>query len=478
MYVRRWLLWTASCIALVFPVIGHGQDLNSSPVVNTLQNDPITGTLPNRLAKITPQGTLILPATTGDDTIKLYVVIAGAGTTGSAVYVEAGNTGCEMDSITSSKAGTYITRSPTTPGRCHQQDAPPANGMVVGTLLASSTVVGGVARISALNTAYIPGSGAVSTSIGLTMPTEYTVAGSPVINSGALTVAKATQTANQGYFGPVSGGAAQPGFRLLVPQDLPTGTATGAPAGDLGGVSYAAPLVLAASTSFKLSGSQPLITLSGDVSNYNPTNFTTRTTFFFDGGTAPRRFTGLVAQPDGDVKVMCNAGATDTLIFSNQDPSSSAANRFLLGEDFTTIPGQCATLRYDATAGTQRWRNLGGAIPDSMRLRPVTVQIGDPDPGSPLLVNGNDSAGAWTNMFRRPAKVLAISCMGNVGATTVTPILRGGSPTSLLTGPCTCGNGTPRLCKPRDLARPARPVRARPAVLMSTSPPQMVRPGR
>jgi hypothetical protein len=337
-------------------------------------------------------------------------------------------------------------------GRCHQQDAPPTNGMSVGTLLAATTTVGGIARISAQNQPYIPGSGAVSTSIGLTMPSEYTVANSPVINSGVLTVTKATQTANQGYFGPASGGAAQPGFRVLVPQDLPTGTATGAPAGDLGGVSYAAPLVLAASTSFKLSGSQPVITLSGDVSNYNPTNFTTRTTFFFDGGTAPRRFTGLVAQPDGDVKLMCNAGATDTLIFSNQDATSSAANRFLLGEDITMLPGQCATLRYDATAATQRWRTLSGAVPDSMRLRPVTVQIGDPDPGSPLLVNGNDSAGAWTNMFRRPAKVLAISCMGNVGATTVTPILRGGSPTSLLTGPCTCGNGTFAACTMQAVA--------------------------
>jgi hypothetical protein len=67
------------------------------------------------------------------------------------------------------------------------------------------------------------GSGSV-TSVGLTMPAEFSVAGSPVSASGTLAVTKATETANTVFAGPTSGGAAQPTFRTLVAADL-TGVA-------------------------------------------------------------------------------------------------------------------------------------------------------------------------------------------------------------------------------------------------------------
>jgi hypothetical protein len=69
------------------------------------------------------------------------------------------------------------------------------------------------------------GTGTV-TSVGLTMPAEFTVGGSPIIGAGTLAVTKANQLANQGFFGPTSGGAAQPAFRALVTADLPAGTGT------------------------------------------------------------------------------------------------------------------------------------------------------------------------------------------------------------------------------------------------------------
>lgn len=59
------------------------------------------------------------------------------------------------------------------------------------------------------------------TSIGLTMPGEFAVSGSPVTSAGAFVVSKANQSANQVYAGPASGGAAAPGFRALVDGDLP-----------------------------------------------------------------------------------------------------------------------------------------------------------------------------------------------------------------------------------------------------------------
>lgn len=51
--------------------------------------------------------------------------------------------------------------------------------------------------------------GGTVTSVGLTMPTEFSVSGSPVTAAGTLAVTKATQAANQVYAGPAtSGGAA------------------------------------------------------------------------------------------------------------------------------------------------------------------------------------------------------------------------------------------------------------------------------
>lgn len=65
--------------------------------------------------------------------------------------------------------------------------------------------------------------GGTVTSVGLTMPGEFAVSGSPVTASGTLGVTKNNQNANLIYAGPSSGGAAAPTFRALVSGDLPAG---------------------------------------------------------------------------------------------------------------------------------------------------------------------------------------------------------------------------------------------------------------
>jgi hypothetical protein len=65
------------------------------------------------------------------------------------------------------------------------------------------------------------GSGTV-TSVGLAAPTEFVVTGSPVTTAGTLTLAKASQSANQVWAGPVSGSGV-PVFRALVQGDMPAG---------------------------------------------------------------------------------------------------------------------------------------------------------------------------------------------------------------------------------------------------------------
>lgn len=65
------------------------------------------------------------------------------------------------------------------------------------------------------------GSGTV-TSVGLVMPSQFTVSGSPVTTSGNLTAVFGDTLANYVFAGPPSGGASNPRFRALVAADIPS----------------------------------------------------------------------------------------------------------------------------------------------------------------------------------------------------------------------------------------------------------------
>lgn len=71
------------------------------------------------------------------------------------------------------------------------------------------------------------GTGSV-TSVGLSMPSDFSVAGSPITSTGTLAVTATNQSANVVKAGPSSGAAAAPSYRALVPADLPTMVASGA----------------------------------------------------------------------------------------------------------------------------------------------------------------------------------------------------------------------------------------------------------
>lgn len=84
------------------------------------------------------------------------------------------------------------------------------------------------------------GGGGTVTSVALTMPAEFSIAGSPVTTSGTLAVTKANQSANLVYAGPGSGAAAAPAFRALVAADL--GLTDGQIAESVGGTLTGMPL--------------------------------------------------------------------------------------------------------------------------------------------------------------------------------------------------------------------------------------------
>ena len=60
------------------------------------------------------------------------------------------------------------------------------------------------------------------TSVGLSMPADFTVTNSPVTSSGTLTATYVNQTANTVFAGPSGGGAATPSFRTLTAADIPS----------------------------------------------------------------------------------------------------------------------------------------------------------------------------------------------------------------------------------------------------------------
>jgi len=66
------------------------------------------------------------------------------------------------------------------------------------------------------------GLGGTVTSVGLSLPSIFTVTGSPVTTSGTLTATLATETANYVFAGPTTGAAAIPTFRALVAADIPS----------------------------------------------------------------------------------------------------------------------------------------------------------------------------------------------------------------------------------------------------------------
>ncbi len=63
-------------------------------------------------------------------------------------------------------------------------------------------------------------SGGTVTSVGLTMPAEFAVSGTPVTTTGTFGVTKANQNANFVWAGPTSGAAAPPTFRAIVSADI------------------------------------------------------------------------------------------------------------------------------------------------------------------------------------------------------------------------------------------------------------------
>jgi hypothetical protein len=98
-----------------------------------------------------------------------------------------------------------------------------ANAALNNLLPTQAAQIGKVLSTNGTDTSWVAAGIGSVTSVGLTAPAEFSVAGSPVTTVGTLAITKAAQAANSVWAGPTSGGSLAPAFRSLVLSDLPTG---------------------------------------------------------------------------------------------------------------------------------------------------------------------------------------------------------------------------------------------------------------
>lgn len=126
----------------------------------------------------------------------------------------------------------------------------------------------------------------------------------------------------------------------------------------------------------------PAALAAGATNNYNPANLATTTVFRQAVNAAGSTLTGIVAQNDGDIRVLENLGPAN-LILTHEDAGSTAANRFTLpGDGQVTLAPDC-TIQLIYDIATARWRVLGEATNASQALT-ITPAV---SPGA--LVAGN-----------------------------------------------------------------------------------------
>lgn len=95
------------------------------------------------------------------------------------------------------------------------------------------------------------------------------------------------------------------------------------------------------------------------------------------------------------------------------------------------------------TKSQPAFSNLSGAatlaqLPAPANIAPCEIHLGDAGAASSVLADDNDGLRACKNVFGTTLTISEVKCWANTGSPTVTPIITGGSATSILTGACTC----------------------------------------
>ena len=170
-----------------------------------------------------------------------------------------------------------------------------------------------------------PATSGTVTSVGLSLPSQFTVTNSPVTSSGTLTGSWNTQTANFVLAGPTTGAAAVPTFRALVSGDIPS-------LSYVTSVTGTAPVVSSG-------GLTPAISMAA--ANTSTNGYLTSTdwnTFNNKGSGTVTSVAALTLGTTGTDLTSTVANGTTTPVITLNVPTASATNRGALSAaDWTTF---------------------------------------------------------------------------------------------------------------------------------------------
>jgi len=143
-------------------------------------------------------------------------------------------------------------------------------------------------------------------------------------------------------------------------------------------------------------------------------------------GTVAAAYTNILA---GDT-IAANSSTTYTNYYATylQDPiaggSVTMTNKWALGVDSLKVNGNLSAT---------------GTVSSASKPWKCVVAIGDPGAAQTALADDDDAPVACSNDTGADVSITTVACWANAGAPTVTPILTGGTGTSVLTGALTCG---------------------------------------
>lgn len=275
-------------------------------------------------------------------------------------------------------SGAFNNLSPmTTTGDLIYESAPnTASRLPIGTTGEILTVVSGIPTWAT------PATNGTVTSVALSLPSIFTVTGSPVTTSGTLTGTLNVEPANTVFAGPVSGASAIPTFRLLVSADIPNNAAN--TTGTASNITATSNSTLTTLSSLSLPGSQVTGNISGNAANITATTNTTLTSL--PNLTSATSLTIVGSQVTGFTQgSVIFAGASGQL---TQDNPNFYWNDSTLNLGLGTIPATNIALDIVNTTGTSKAiqttsYGVGSSIPFRGRFArgtlgtPAAVQSGD-----------------------------------------------------------------------------------------------------
>jgi len=189
------------------------------------------------------------------------------------------------------------------------------------------------------------GTGTV-TSVGLSLPSIFTVTGSPVTTSGTLTATLATETANYVFAGPTSGAASAPSFRALVSSDIPS-----LPYGTVTSVTGTAPVVSSG-------GTTPTISMAA--ANTTTNGYLTSTDWNTFNGKQPAG--SYLTAVTADAPLSGSGTSGSHLVISQ---ATTSTNGYLSSTDWNTFNNKQAAGTYvtSVSGTTAQITSTGGTTP-------------------------------------------------------------------------------------------------------------------